>query len=451
MSLKPQTAIVAWIAFLGLAVLLAGAILPPVLSGLSTGGLQPITQERAELARSRLLLTGAGLILAAMLLDRFPTVLRLASRETPRNLVLLLSSALVAVTGAEIALRVVPAYGPDEIRQRSPIYVPARFAVHRFTPRDHDLLEPRDDERPALRTRLRNGYRGAGFAPSKPAGEVRIAVLGGSQVYDLNAGPEEDWPTATGRLLKQRGLTGVRVINAGIPGHNLLDAAGRLLSEIHLFEPDYVAVCNCHNDLRYFGWVAPERPPLRVLPTLTEPTDARRLPEILTRSQIAVRLHAALVPLRHASYSDERSLLARRFDHPTPWAVRQYALGLHAVAAIARGGGAVPVFISQPRAVTPENAARVEALGLGNDTTFDAATAAEAFALCDGEMRRVAREQGAVFLDLARFHSGRLEHFTDVVHLNPAGSRALAETAAELFYALLTGRSAAGLEPPPSR
>jgi hypothetical protein len=104
-------------------------------------------------------------------------------------------------------------------------------------------------------------------------------IVGGSSVFDANArdASEEagrDWPHLAEGFLKRSGYSDVDVINAGAPGHATFDSLGRLYSQIWIYQPDYVLLYNCWNDVKYFRVVTPEQPlitPFRPLPRGGQP------------------------------------------------------------------------------------------------------------------------------------------------------------------------------------
>lgn len=94
------------------------------------------------------------------------------------------------------------------------------------------------------------GFRGAEFAPEKPAGTYRIVCVGGSTVYDTEI---EDWrasfPAQLEEILRARGHTAVEVVNGGVGGYTsfetLIDLALRVLE----IQPDLVLIYQNTNDV----------------------------------------------------------------------------------------------------------------------------------------------------------------------------------------------------------
>ena len=154
-------------------------------------------------------------------------------------LLVLLSCVLFMIFG-EIYVRLTTGdelLTPDERRQRSLRYQPSIFARHVFESRKIDAVGW--GARWPINAK---GYRGRDFPAEKPAGKVRIMFYGGSTVFDSFATDDQDWPHRIEKLLHQKGLSQVEVINAGIPGHASFDAVGRLFSEGHRLRPDYLVL-----------------------------------------------------------------------------------------------------------------------------------------------------------------------------------------------------------------
>lgn len=106
-----------------------------------------------------------------------------------------------------------------------------------------------------------------------------------------------------------------------------------------------------------------------------------------------------------------------------------------------RNIGAVPILVTQARLVTSDNE---EAEGKRVNYAFVGLSHAglvSAFSACDLQLKRVALEKNAVYLDLSSQLSGRSQLSMDHVHTTPAGSRAIAESVASLLAGQLKKRT----------
>jgi lysophospholipase L1-like esterase len=89
------------------------------------------------------------------------------------------------------------------------------------------------------------GYRGAEPAAVKPAGEIRVFVVGGSTVFE----GDPSLPELLEGRLHEAGWTGVRCFNYGVISSVSGQELARIVFEIADLEPDLVVMFNGGNDL----------------------------------------------------------------------------------------------------------------------------------------------------------------------------------------------------------
>ena len=129
--------------------------------------------------------------------------------------------------------------------------VPKPLGIYAYHPTRGWDLKPGDGEHSRL------GFRSREIEVPKPAGVLRVVVLGDSYTYGLGVRKEEAFPNALDARLASARFQGrrVEVVNAGVPGYNtfqerlLLEEKGLPLS------PDLVAVSFFLNDA--IPWSAP--------------------------------------------------------------------------------------------------------------------------------------------------------------------------------------------------
>jgi hypothetical protein len=97
-----------------------------------------------------------------------------------------------------------------------------------------------------------NCFRGDPVAPAKPAGEIRIFIMGGSTVED--AQPDVD--TWTMQLKAQLGDRRVKVVNAGETAMGSATIANLYEKKIRLFAPDVVLYYEAWNEQAQY-WQGP--------------------------------------------------------------------------------------------------------------------------------------------------------------------------------------------------
>jgi lysophospholipase L1-like esterase len=289
------------------------------------------------------------------------------------------------------------------------------------------------------------GYRAeTDFSVAKPPGVTRIVVIGGSSVFDPNVWGEDDWPHRVERHLNEDGHN-VEVINAGVPGHATFDSVGRLYSEIWMFEPDYVVLYQCWNDIKYFTTLSPSQSLLRTYEPATDVV-------VDPFSGCVSKLECALVNTSQLYIFARIRYLVWKYDVGPEGAVEdrpivdsfgetgpaQYKLNVQTFVDITRNIGATPVLTTQARLVVADNS--TEDRGRISDVyahlSHDALV--EAFGTCDQITSEVAEEKNLDVLDLSSEFSGDSDLFVDHIHLTDEGSRAISEAVAEHLDGVLT-------------
>jgi len=92
-----------------------------------------------------------------------------------------------------------------------------------------------------LRTNSR-GMVGPELAATKPAGELRIVVLGDSYTVGGQLPYEQTFPAVLEKRLHDAGYARVRVINAGVGGYTTFNESGLLRERLASLQPDLVVV-----------------------------------------------------------------------------------------------------------------------------------------------------------------------------------------------------------------
>ena len=278
------------------------------------------------------------------------------------------------------------------------------------------------------------GYRGPEFPVAKPAGSVRVAVYGGSAVFDIYASDEGAWPARLERELESRGITGAEVINAGIPAHSSLDSVGRLFAEGHHFSPDVVVLYNAWNDIKYFSSDEPVLRRYRPYARSDDPvrTPRGRLDALLARhSQIYRHLRLRILLWDQDFNVEGRTVKREASASLFEIQLAQYRLAVRQFVDLARNVGAEPVLVTQIRLSVagspPEDRERIQydSVGLDHDMLVTAFEATERI------LAEVSREKDVLLVDPSRELSGESALFADHVHLSAEGSAALAAFVAD--------------------
>ena len=345
----------------------------------------------------------------------------------------------------ELAVRIfLPYNSPDTVRENTLRYRPAVFAVHMLKSNQDVEVEKAWGNKPsssisASRFEINErGYRGRSFEIDKPDRHCRIVVMGGSAVFDPRAEEGHDWPHLIESYLRQAGVQNVDVLNAGVPGHASFDSVGKLLSQVWMFEPDYVLFYNAWNDIKYWTELSPEDSLLEVL----EPYDPRQDPfrsyrngldRLLSRSQIYVKLRTKYFIWTADVGTEGRTSSEELSDSYSRVGPRQYRLGVEMFVEAARTIGATPVLLTQATLVnesnTPEELERISF----NYAELTHEALIRAFSECNEIVRSVALEKDVDLFDVAKTFSGDRSILADHVHLSTEGSPALAEAIASFL------------------
>lgn len=332
----------------------------------------------------------------------------------------------------------------EQQRARSPGYTIDRYTSYRFVP---GTFESTNGRQVTINAR---GYRGADVATAKTPGRARVAFLGGSQVFALEAG---DWPAETGRLLQARGFD-VEVVNAGVPGYSTNDTLRQFATDLWVLEPDVVFLCQAWNDVKYFprmtGGVpfrgAPPAEPLTWMP------DWRLYPRALDAAASISALYRLarwhVLTIAVAEEGGNARTAWSRDPAPTahgfgPHGPRQYAHNLALIASLTERIGARLVLCRQARMTAGTTATGVDAAAYAaRNTHLAPETLDEALAACDAAVAEVARAYGAPVVDLHDALSGSPALFVDAIHFTPEGGRAAARLVSDAIAPLLRGEAA---------
>ena len=276
------------------------------------------------------------------------------------------------------------------------------------------------------------GYRGPQIAVPKPAGILRVVILGDSSVFDPAVGEGEDWPARVQETLRTRGYRQVEIVNAGVPEHATLDSLGRLYTQIWTFQPDFVLIDQAWSDIVSFVDLTPRRPAFWAF----QPYDRARDPlqpadgaldRILDHSQLYQRLRPRPAPALAEKAGARNENLQDHYDRT---GVEQYRLALGLLVEGTREIGARPVLVIQPTLVSESNGAAERGKIDYSPACLTHAALAAAFRDCAEAVREVGRRKGVAVIDAQAILGGKPELFEDQVHLTRSGGREMADLVA---------------------
>jgi acyl-CoA hydrolase len=168
----------------------------------------------------------------------------------------------------------------------------------------------------------------------------RVLAFGDSVTYGTGAGPEEDWPTLLG------GLTGWRIVNAGVPGDTAEAAKSRLPPLLDEHRPELVIIEIGGNDFLRRRPASAVKQDLKALVKAARASGAQvalvGVPELSAMAVLAGKagdsaIYGELgkeegVPVIADVFSDvlSRPELCADKIHPNAAGYRQMASGIHA-------------------------------------------------------------------------------------------------------------------------
>lgn len=287
-----------------------------------------------------------------------------------------------------------------------------------------------------------HGMRGRAPAMPKPDGVRRVAVLGGSSVFDHLT--SVSWPERIAAAA--RGFDpSVESFNAGVPGYTTRDTLCFLRDRVLRYEPDIAILYQGWNDVKYFPPLAdgerfedvfPPRPHLGDrYRFLTEPPPLANLAALQLMWQELERRPGVRENAESTSQTDFAADERVSRDWANTAGASVYRSNVEAFVGRARAAGAEPVLMVQVTLAVPElpidlrrERIAYRFVGVGHGDLL-AINRVMADILHDvGEAQRVR------VLDFRAQLDGRVELFVDHVHLRAAGSQRLAELTAEALF-----------------
>lgn len=406
----------------------------------SDGKIDPMNLSRITVIRKVFWITGASVVvfssIGMLIARRFHFILN----DRLLNWILLAIVFIWGIFLVEMFLRTNPLFSTIEIQKYSPPYQPSAFSQHQFEPSTFYLMSARTKDTIRI---LSNGFSRKEFHPHKEEGVIRIFVVGGSHVYDPNSQEiQGDWVNQIEAILRDKGISNIEVINAGVPGWRTFDSIGRLLSELHYYEPDYIVLCHSYNDLKYFGWVSPNETPFYNIPALVKKTHAPVGPgkKAIENLQIYLRLKNLLNKYKSKVMAKDLDYILGRdtiYSSISPWAIRQFEINIKSFVAISRAIGVKPILTTQPRHIDESTLSYyVDHQKRGDkltSTKLDAPTLLAAYTQCDSLIKAIAKESEVPVIDLSAHCSGNRSKFSDIIHYQNGGGKCASEMMADFF------------------
>ena len=179
-------------------------------------------------------------------------------------MVLLLLTTVIAVGCAEVIFRWYSGWKfDDEFPPWTENLVPLRSPqIFEFKPHATGVFPGAVDEKRTFPYRTNAiGLRDRDW-PAKQPGEKRVLVIGDSYTWGYAVAEEEAYPQAADRMLRERGVPNVFVLNGGVPDYNSRQERQLLARLLPLYKPDAVVL----------GYVVNDAEPSTAMPTPPEET-----------------------------------------------------------------------------------------------------------------------------------------------------------------------------------
>jgi lysophospholipase L1-like esterase len=289
-----------------------------------------------------------------------------------------------------------------------------------------------------------HGLRGEPPAMPKPPGTERIAVVGGSSVFDHAV--SSSWPERLQVDLRHKGMDSVEVMNAGVPGFSTREVIPFFERRVRRFEPDVVLLYAGWNDAKVMR-ASIDKLSLSPYP----PIDGGRDPYAFLRAPRPLRNWYALplmfekLELRFATRVVENgpSAPARASASlaPSPpttaegWmttaGVAYWRSNLRRFIQAVRDARARPVLVAEATLVTADLPEIERRRVVYDYVEIDHPALVALNEAMVAVERAVAVEEHVDFIDPRASRNGRPEYFLDHVHLTEQGSAALAEALAD--------------------
>ena len=382
---------------------------------------------------------------------------------------------LLALAFAAIEWLLTPRGSRHASRALSDSPAPGRHLVMREWKRDTDYLYAPPPARGLYKdagyssayklSTDRDGFILPSARHAKP--DVEIVFLGGSTTECMFVTPEKRFPNLTALQLEQSLGFKINGINAGRSGNTTMHANALLLAKVLPRRPDFVVLMEAVNDMGVLGrdgyWTPSGGQRLVESDRVSVADGATRIVKALVPYTFAALLQAKRVLLRQRPVEGAATPEAGSPKHGAPPAAaparaavstgslpeawlalgRDFEASLRTFTRMVSAWGAQPVLMTQVRVRTRTEAER-HASFLRQEKLGGAGLNAEGIEVLHERfndlVRKVATEEKAVLIDLARGHDWRFGDVYDEIHFTDLGSEKVAGLISTALRPLIAGR-----------
>ena len=284
------------------------------------------------------------------------------------------------------------------------------------------------------------GFRGADLPRVKPPGTVRVAAVGDSTTFGMEAATDEAVWVARMTAQLNAPDTGLHydALNAAVPGYMLETSRLCLAERVAPFDPDVVVIYQAAADIAAHGQ--------RQFPPQVQESDSSAS---LARFAQRYCLLLNLIRVNTVAFT-ARNTAPRRHEQLDERGVEAYADEVRATVELCRQRGWRVLLCTCPRAFgdpdAPADQYVLAQTALANNPVLSLAGLNDAYDRYNDAVRAVARESDVALVDLDRLVPKRREYFVDSVHLNDAGHDLVGEAVAKVILSLERDGSSAQVD-----
>lgn len=268
------------------------------------------------------------------------------------------------------------------------------------------------------------GFRGADIPLVKPAGISRIAVIGDSPSFGMEASDDESvWVSRLVSTLNKGEPDRYDAINGAVPGYTLGLSTRGLMNRIARFNPDVIIAYQMTADIS-------AQAALEFSRQRESASTKSILAEFVGKQSLLVNL----IRLNTAAFK-ARYFAQRCRDRLNSDGLVKYERKLQELVQHCRDRSWRLVLCTCPRsfgdATAPSDQYTLAASALASSPGLSLKGLNDAYMRYNEVIRAVARTEGILLVDLDKRIPKRSDFFTDAIHLNDLGHRMVAEAIAE--------------------
>ena len=321
------------------------------------------------------------------------------------------------------------------------VYIPSGFV--RFTPIPKQVIYEVQDGKILYDSRKfkinEYGFRGETFPLKKEKGELRIIIIGGSHVFDLNSFDYEGnpgFPQLIQKYFRDANYK-VTVINAGVPGSDTRDYFVKLGLDLHRYEPDIVIINSIWNDLK---WISRMDDSLILLNT--PPKAMAKNPMVQEMNVLDKALGKSVLFRKARDYYWKKVLHlepneiinegvisnSTRGTKNFQRGLYQYEKNIIAAVQIIRANNSLPILSIEERFVSLKNSQdEKKRIQYHMVNVKSHRELVDLFEQGDAIFQKISREYGLQLFNMNKDMEGNPQYFKDHVHTTPIGSAFIAK------------------------